>query len=68
VRLTAEGALRSCLFALDEHDLRGPLRDGATDEELAELVAGAVRAKWRGHQIDQVHFIRPRRSMSQIGG
>jgi cyclic pyranopterin phosphate synthase len=68
VRLTAEGQLRSCLFALDEHDLRGPLRDGASDAELAAIIAGAVRAKWAGHQINQQVFIRPRRSMSQIGG
>jgi len=68
VRLTAEGQLRSCLFALDEHDLRTPLRTGAGDDELAAIVERAVGAKWAGHQINQVHFIRPPRSMSQIGG
>jgi GTP 3',8-cyclase len=68
VRLTAEGQFRSCLFALDEHDLRTPLRAGAGDDELAEVVRAAVGAKWAGHQINQVHFIRPSRSMSQIGG
>jgi cyclic pyranopterin phosphate synthase len=68
VRLTAEGALRSCLFALDEHDLRGPLRSGATDGELAAIVEAAVAAKWAGHQIGQPVFLRPARSMSQIGG
>ncbi len=68
LRLTAEGALRSCLFATDETDLRGPLRAGATDDELAALVNSTVAAKWAGHRIGQVHFIRPRRSMSQIGG
>ena len=68
VRLTAEGQFRSCLFALDEHDLRSPLRAGATDDELAAVVERAVGAKWAGHQINQVHFIRPARSMSQIGG
>jgi cyclic pyranopterin phosphate synthase len=68
VRLTAEGELRSCLFALDEHDLRAPLRAGAPDDELAAIVSRAVAAKWAGHQINQVHFIRPARSMSQIGG
>jgi cyclic pyranopterin phosphate synthase len=68
VRLTAEGQFRSCLFALDEHDLRGPLRRGATDDELAEIIEGAVAAKWAGHAIGQVQFIRPSRSMSQIGG
>jgi cyclic pyranopterin phosphate synthase len=68
IRLSAEGALRSCLFALDEHDLRGPLRAGAGDDELAAVVEAAVAAKWAGHQINQPVFIRPSRSMSQIGG
>jgi cyclic pyranopterin phosphate synthase len=68
VRLTAEGQLRNCLFALDDHDLRDPMRAGATDDELVDIIRGAVTAKWAGHQINQVQFIRPRRSMSQIGG
>jgi GTP 3',8-cyclase len=68
VRLTADGQLRSCLFALDETDLRGLLRSGATDDDLAEAIEAAIAAKWAGHQINQVQFIRPRRSMSQIGG
>lgn len=68
IRLTADGQFRTCLFALDEHDLRGPLRSGASDDELAELVRAAVGAKWAGHQINNVAFIRPSRSMSQIGG
>lgn len=68
VRLTAEGQLRSCLFALDELDLRAPLRAGATDAELAALVEAHVRGKWAGHRINEPVFIRPARSMSQIGG
>jgi cyclic pyranopterin phosphate synthase len=68
VRLSAEGAIRNCLFALDEIDLRAPLRAGATDDELLALIAGNVAGKWAGHAIDQVQFVRPRRSMSQIGG
>jgi len=68
VRLTADGQLRTCLFALDDHDLRGPMRAGATDDDLAALIEAAVGAKWAGHGIDEVHFIRPTRSMSQIGG
>jgi cyclic pyranopterin phosphate synthase len=68
VRLTAEGKFRNCLFALEEHDLRGPLRSGASDDELSAIVEAAVGSKWAGHQINQVHFIRPRKSMSQIGG
>jgi cyclic pyranopterin phosphate synthase len=68
VRLTAEGMLRSCLFALDEYDVRSVLRDGGGDDDLARLLEAAVAAKWAGHAINQVHFIRPPRSMSQIGG
>jgi cyclic pyranopterin phosphate synthase len=68
VRLTAEGAFRTCLFATEESDLRALLRGGATDDELAEVVRRAVGAKWAGHQINQVQFIRPSKSMSQIGG
>jgi cyclic pyranopterin phosphate synthase len=68
VRLTAEGMVRHCLFATRELDLRALLRAGATDDELADAIRGEVAAKWAGHQINQVHFIRPARSMSQIGG
>jgi len=68
VRLTAEGQLRNCLFALDEFDLRAPLRDGGTDDDVAEVIRRAVGAKWAGHAIGNVQFIRPRKSMSQIGG
>ncbi len=68
VRLTAEGQLRNCLFAVDEFDLRTLLRNGGSDDEIAAEIARGVTAKWAGHQIGQVHFIRPNRSMSQIGG
>lgn len=68
VRLTADGMLRHCLFATRELDLRTPLRSGATDGDIADAIAAEVGAKWAGHQINQVHFIRPNRSMSQIGG
>jgi cyclic pyranopterin phosphate synthase len=68
VRLTADGELRACLFAVDEVDLRAVLRTGGSDDELAAEVARCVAGKWAGHAIGQVHFIRPRRSMSQIGG
>ncbi len=68
VRLTAEGAMRNCLFALGETDLRGPMRAGATDDELVSLMMGNVAGKWAGHAIGKVHFIRPSKSMSQIGG
>jgi cyclic pyranopterin phosphate synthase len=74
VRLTAEGKLRTCLFALDETDLRALLRgdagldDPTLDDRLADALVGAVGNKWAGHRIGQVDFIRPDRSMSQIGG
>ena len=68
VRLTADGMLRHCLFATRELDLRTLLRGGATDDDIAAAITTEVGAKWAGHQINQVHFIRPSRSMSQIGG
>jgi cyclic pyranopterin phosphate synthase len=68
VRLTADGMLRHCLFATRELDLRTMLRSGATDDDIADAIRVEVGAKWAGHQINQVHFIRPARSMSQIGG
>jgi GTP 3',8-cyclase len=68
IRLTADGQLRNCLFALGHVDLRVLLRGGATDDELTEAVAGEVARKWAGHAIGQVHFIRPSKSMSQLGG
>ncbi|MDQ1413080.1 MAG: 3,8-cyclase [Acidimicrobiaceae bacterium] len=68
IRLTAEGQLRNCLFAVDETDLRPLLRGGGSDDDLAEAIIGNVGRKWAGHSINQVTFIRPARSMSQIGG
>jgi cyclic pyranopterin phosphate synthase len=68
IRLSAEGTLRTCLFALEEHDLRPLLRGDASDEELAARVAAIVQTKWQGHQIGTVNFRRPAKSMSQIGG
>jgi cyclic pyranopterin phosphate synthase len=68
VRLTAEGQFRNCLFAVRETDLRAILRSGGSDDDLAVAIAADVGRKWAGHSIGQVHFIRPARSMSQIGG
>jgi len=68
IRLTAEGQVRNCLFALDHVDLRALLRGGGTDDEIAAAVAGEVDRKWAGHAIGQVHFLRPSKSMSQLGG
>ena len=68
VRLTADGQFRTCLFATTEFDLRALLRSGADDDSLAAEIEGAVGTKWAGHQINQVNFVRPKRTMSQIGG
>ena len=68
VRLTADGQFRTCLFATTEFDLLRLVRDGATDDDLAAEIQRAVGTKWAGHQINQVTFVRPRRTMSQIGG
>jgi cyclic pyranopterin phosphate synthase len=68
LRLTADGKLRNCLFALDEADVKGLLRRGAPDEEVAEVVRRSVRAKWEGHEINTARFIKPLRTMHAIGG
>ena len=68
LRLTAEGQLRTCLFSRREWDLKTPLRDGASDAELADLIRSAVRHKELKHKINERGFVRANRSMSQIGG
>jgi len=68
VRLTADGQVRNCLFAREESDLRGALRDGASDQELADRWRVAMLGKRPGHGIDDVSFLQPSRSMSAIGG
>jgi cyclic pyranopterin phosphate synthase len=68
VRLTAEGDFRTCLFATDEFDLMSALRSGETDDQIAARIEAAVSTKWAGHRINQVNFIRPGKSMSQLGG
>ena len=68
VRLTADGQFRTCLFSTNEFDLRAMLREGANDDAIAAEIKRAVGTKWAGHNIGNVTFVRPRRSMSQIGG
>lgn len=68
VRLTADGQVRNCLFAREESDLRGALRSGASDEELAERWMQAMVGKRAGHGIDDETFLQPTRPMSAIGG
>ncbi|MGE0002494.1 MAG: GTP 3',8-cyclase MoaA [Fimbriimonadaceae bacterium] len=68
IRLTAEGGLKTCLFARAERDLRTPMREGATDEELSRLVRSELSLKWRGHPpLDRLVLL-PNKSMVAIGG
>jgi cyclic pyranopterin phosphate synthase len=68
VRLTADGQVRNCLFAREESDLRGALRAGASDAELADRWRAAMLTKRPGHGIDDEAFLQPTRPMSAIGG
>jgi cyclic pyranopterin phosphate synthase len=68
IRLTADGRLRTCLFSLNETDLRGPLRSGADDAELERLIRDAVWRKELKHHVGEPGFIQPARTMSAIGG
>jgi cyclic pyranopterin phosphate synthase len=68
IRLTADGKLRTCLFSLNETDLRGPMRDGESDEVLEQIIRDAVWKKELKHHVGEPGFIQPARSMSAIGG
>jgi cyclic pyranopterin phosphate synthase len=68
VRLTADGRLRTCLFSLNETDLRGPMREGEDDRELEQIIRDAVWRKELKHHVGEPGFIQPARSMSAIGG
>ena len=68
VRLTADGQLRNCLFAKDETDLRGPMRQGASDDAIVALMRECLIAKRAGHGIGEPTFLQPPRPMSAIGG
>ena len=68
MRLTAEGKLRTCLFSMHETDLRGPLRAGAGDDELEQIVRAAVWRKELKHHVSEPGFRQPPRTMSRIGG
>jgi cyclic pyranopterin phosphate synthase len=68
VRLTAEGKLRNCLFALDETDVKPLLRGESDDARLAELIRDSVWEKWEGHEINSARFVKPERTMHAIGG
>lgn len=68
VRITADGHMRNCLFSLREHDLKGPMREGATDAEMVALITRIIRHKEAGHRINEPDFVQPERTMSCIGG
>ena len=68
IRITAEGMLRTCLFSMNETDLRAPLRAGVSDDELAQIVRDAVWRKELKHHINDPGFVQPARTMSRIGG
>ena len=68
IRLTADGRLRTCLFSLNETDLRGPIREGVDDRELERIIRDAVWRKELKHHVGEPGFIQPERTMSAIGG
>jgi cyclic pyranopterin phosphate synthase len=68
IRITAEGELRTCLFSMTETDLREPLRSGATDAEIEQVVRDAVWRKELKHHVNEPGFVQPARTMSRIGG
>ena len=68
IRMTADGKLRTCLFSLNETDVRGPMRAGASDDDLEQLLRDAVWRKELKHHVNEPGFIQPARSMSAIGG
>jgi cyclic pyranopterin phosphate synthase len=68
IRLTADGKLRTCLFSLNETDLRAPLRAGASDDDLEELLRAAIWRKELKHHVNDPGFVQPARTMSAIGG
>ncbi|MCC6420138.1 MAG: GTP 3',8-cyclase MoaA [Gemmataceae bacterium] len=68
VRLTADGKLRNCLFAIEEDDVKQLLRGGASDAAIAAVIRRNVWAKWEGHEINTARFVKPQRTMHAIGG
>ena len=68
LRLTSDGKLRNCLFSLDESDVRGLLRGGGSDAQIAQVMRDCVASKWEGHEINTSRFIQPERLMHSIGG
>ena len=68
LRLTSDGKMRYCLFAIEELDVKGILRGGGTDSDLGDVIRETVRRKWIGHEIHSQKFVAPPRPMYSIGG
>ena len=68
LRITAEGKVRNCLFSIEEWDARAVMREGGSDDDLANLVRSSVAAKKAGHGINSDEFVKPARAMYEIGG
>ena len=68
IRLTADGKLRTCLFSMDEYDVRPLVRNGAGEEEIEQFFLDAVQRKESGHRINEPDFVQPERTMVYIGG
>jgi cyclic pyranopterin phosphate synthase len=68
IRLTADGKLRYCLFAIEEDDVKTLMRSGASDDQIAALVRRNIAGKWEGHEINSAKFVAPPRPMYSIGG
>jgi GTP 3',8-cyclase len=68
LRLTSDGKVRYCLFAIEETDVKELLRNGAPDEEIASAIRACVQKKWVGHEINSAQFVAPPRPMHSIGG
>jgi len=68
IRLTADGKLRYCLFAIEEDDVKSLMRSGASDSDIAALIRRNIAGKWEGHEINSAKFVAPPRPMYSIGG
>ena len=68
LRLTADGRIRTCLFSVQEHDVRDRMRAGMSDAELSDYLTLLVQGKEDRHHIGEPGFVPPERSMSCIGG
>jgi len=68
VRVTSDGKVRTCLFSQSDHDLVGPMRRGASDDELRTRIRKIVDRKEARHHIGEPGFLKPSRSMGHIGG